>query len=298
VNTAPNELNKGQVSMTDQRVGMIAEDAAQLVIVGNRVRPFATCITRERQAAYHDAAEIDASHYADRVDASLLAIDAMRSISYTNRTDQDGLHAGHRVIQSGAIHFGESLSLEGAVVHARAMRQGTLITIAIDVRRADGTVPVKLEFRSLRLDTARSGGQRRPEPPTQSVDGYTLLSEKALNPARVAAYSHEFQNAWVHFDAQRVVAQLGLRAPLAHGAMSLTWIAGEIARHGAIEAMDLSVTFRHPIFWDERLRVYRNHDNQFSVVDSLGVHCCVGQLGMVQYAGRARQEFSSPLGGG
>jgi acyl dehydratase len=280
-----------KVLMTNQPEGIVAENAAQLVIVGNRIRPFATSITRERQAAYHEAAEIGASLYGDRVDASLLAIDAMRSISYTNQTDQDGLHAGHRVMQIGPIHHGEQLSLEGTVINARAMRQGTLITIAIDVRRASGEVPVKLEFRSLRLD-AQIGRQQRPEPPTGSVQGYTLLTEKVLNPARVAAYSYEFPDAWVHFSPTRV-AQLGLRAPLAHGAMSLTWIAGEIARQGAIEAMDLSVTFRHPIFWDERLRVYRNHDNQYSVVDSLGVHCCVGQLGMVRYADRAGGQDGS-----
>lgn len=272
--------------MSDRHTGIVAENAAQLIIVGNQVRPYASSITRERQAAYHEAAEIPASYYGDRVDASLLAIDAMRSISYTNQTDQDGLHAGHRVIQSGPIRHGETLSLEGTVINARAMRQGTLITIAIDVRRANGEVPVKLEFQSLRLDAVRSGGQKRPEPPAQSVEGYTLLSEKALNPARVASYSYEFPDAWVHFDPQKA-AHLGLRAPLAHGAMSLTWIAGEIAQRGAIEAMDLSVTFRHPIYWDEQLRVYQNSSNQFAVVNSLGVHCCAGQLEAVRYADRA-----------
>ena len=286
VNAESHEPYTRQVLMTDPRVGMVAENAAQLIIVGNRVRPFATSITRERQAAYHDAAEICASRHGDRVDASLLAIDAMRSISYTNQTDQDGLHAGHRVIQSGPVRHGEPLSLEGTVVNARAMRQGTLITIAIDVRRANGEVPVKLAFQSLRLDAARTGGQQRPESPAQSVEGYTLLSEKTLNPARVASYSYEFPKAWVHFNPQKA-AQMGLRAPLAHGAMSLTWIAGEIAQGGAIEAMDLSVTFRHPIFWDEQLRVYRNHSNQFAVVNSLGVHCCAGQLGAVRYADQA-----------
>ena len=272
--------------MTDSRAGAYAENAAQLIVVGNRVRPFASRFTRERQAAYHEAAGIPPSYYGDRVDASLLAIDAMRSIGYTNQTDQDGLHAGHRVIQSGPIRFGEALSLEGTIINARAMSQGTLISIAIDVRRENGEVPVKLEFHSLRLDAARTGGRKRPKPAAQPVTGYALLSEITLTPAQVASYSYEFPNAWVHFDPQKA-AQLGLRAPLAHGAMSLTWIAGEIARRGVIETMDLSVTFRNPIFWDERLRVYRDSSNQFAVVNSLGVHCCSGHLIAARYAHQA-----------
>ena len=269
--------------MTDLRTGPVAEYAAQLIVVGNRVRTFDACITRERQAAYHEAAEIPAPCFGDRVDASLLAIDAMRSIAYTNQTDQDGLHAGHRVIQKGPVEYGESLRLEGTVIDARTMRQGTLITVGIDVRRRNGEVPVRLEFKSLRLGPVRSDGPPRPPPEPQPLDGYTLLSEKLLTPERVGAYSYEFPNAWVHFDAHKA-AQMGLRAPLAHGAMSLTWIAAEIARHGAIQAMDVSVTFRHPIFWDERLKVYRNHDNQFAVVDSRGVYCCTGHLESVRYA--------------
>lgn len=273
--------------MIDARAGTLAENAAELLVVGRRVRPFATSFTRERQAAYHEAAEIPASYYGDRVDASLLAIDAMRSINYTNRTDQDGLHAGHRVIQSVPIRYGEQLLLEGTVIRARPMRQGTLITIAIDVRRPNGEVPVKLEFHSLRLGASHANGrngQKKAVCAAQSVVGYAMLAQKTLTPSRVASYSYEFPNAWVHFEPEKA-AQLGLRAPLAHGAMSLTWIAAEIARRGAIEAMDLSVTFRHPIFWDEQMCVYRNSSDQFCVVNSHGAHCCTGQLDAIRYAG-------------
>ena len=129
---------------TDLQAPAYAQNAAQLRLVGSRVRPFVSSITRKRQAAYHAAAGIPPAYYGDRVDASLLAIDAMLSISYTNEIAQGGLHAGHRVIQSGPVCYDETLTLEGTVTATRPMRQGTLITIDINVRRSNGEVPVQL----------------------------------------------------------------------------------------------------------------------------------------------------------
>ena len=116
----------------------------------------------------------------------------------------------------------------------------------------------------------------------KTATGLTLLSEKPLSPEKVAAYSFEFPDYKVHFDPD-LAASIGLRAPIAQGAMSVSWIAGEIAKGGAIDTLDMSVTFRQPIFWDEHVKVYAQDAENFAIANSADEICSMGNLQSVTY---------------
>ena len=85
-----------------------------------------------------------------------------------------------------------------------------------------------------------------------------------LTPQRVADYSHEFPDYKVHFDPA-VAATVGLRAPVAQGLMSFTWMMRAIAEEGLPERFSLAATFRRPVFWDETVEVLRR-DAELAIV--------------------------------
>lgn len=222
---------------------------------GLLLRSWQTVVTEERQRRYHEAAEIPPGLFGDTADLSILANDTIRAMRYLKRTPMDGLHAGQRMEQLAPLRLGEPLTLRGRVARLRQSAKGRFASTAFVIEDAGGTAKAQGELHYFRVNAGA-----RVEPPGAdggfNREGWTRVARKSLTPQRVAAYSNEFPDYRVHFDPE-VAATVGLRAPVAQGLMSFTWMMQAIAEDGLPDRFALSATFRRPIFWDETVEVLR-----------------------------------------
>ena len=222
---------------------------------GLLLRSWQTVVTEERQRRYHEAAEVPPGFFGDTADLSILANDTIRAMRYLKRAPMDGLHAGQRMEQLFPVRLGEPLTLHGRVARLRQTAKGRFATTAFVVEDAGGTARAHGELHYFRVN---AGARVEPAGVDGRLDreGWTRIARKALTPQRVAAYSSEFPDYRVHFDPE-VAATVGLRAPVAQGLMSFTWMMQAVAEGGLPERFALSATFRRPIFWDEAVEVLR-----------------------------------------
>jgi len=222
---------------------------------GLLLQPWQTTVTAERQRRYHDAAEVPASLFRDTVDLSILANDTILAMRYLKRTPMDGLHAGQRMQQLAPVRFGEPLTVRGRVRELRRTPKGQFAHTAFAFEDASGAPKVLGELTYFRVD---ANAKVAPAAVDRAFDreDWTSVARMTLTPQRVASYSHEFPSYRVHFDPE-VAAGVGLRAPVAQGLMSFTWMMRAIAEGGLPGRFTLSSTFRRPIFWDETVEVLR-----------------------------------------
>jgi acyl dehydratase len=227
----------------------------EVLAAGRLLEPWQTAVSAERQRRYHDAAEVPASLFGDTVDLSILANDTILAMRYLKKTPMDGLHAGQRMEQLAPVRLGEPLVVRGRVREVRRSPKGRFTHTEFSIEDRAGTQKVLGELRYFNPDP-----QARVAP--ASVDaafdraGWTSVARVALTPGKVAAYSHEFPTYRVHFDPE-VAASVGLRAPVAQGLMSFTWMTMAVAKGELPQRYSVSASFRRPIFWDETVEVLR-----------------------------------------
>lgn len=246
--------------------------------VGQRLRDFETVVTAERQRRYHAAAEVPDDAFGDTVDLSILANDTIHATRYLKDVPVDGLHAGQRMIQSRPVRFGEHLTLRGTVAQIRPTARGSFVTIAFDFVTDGGEVPVTAENVSFQVDAAAMRSDPRPEP-TAAPDlaGFELVARKHPSERRVTGYSFEFPDYAVHFEPA-AAASLGLPKPVAQGLMSFTWMMAAARQLGAGDSLDLTASFRQPIYWDDRVAIYQRDGRDLLVVKDGGGVCSTGTL--------------------
>jgi len=229
--------------------------AGQVLEEGMSLQPWHTSVTPARQRRYHEAAEVPSGLFGDAVDVSILANDTILAMRYLKKTPMDGLHAGQRMQQLAPVRLGEPLVVRGRVREVRRSPKGRFTHTAFSIESALGTPKVLGELTYFNVDP-----QARVAP--ASVDaafdrsGWTSLARVSLTPQKVAEYSHEFPTYRVHFDPE-IAASVGLRAPVAQGLMSFTWMTMALAKEGLPERFSVSASFRRPVFWDETIEVLR-----------------------------------------
>jgi acyl dehydratase len=81
----------------------------------------------------------------------------------------------------------------------------------------------------------------------------------------------------VHFDPKEA-ASVGLRAPVAQGLMSLTWMMEAVAKGGVAKAINIAADFRSPIFWDDSVDVFAKGDTDVLVTKADGSVCSLGRI--------------------
>jgi acyl dehydratase len=174
---------------------------------------------------------------------------------YLKKTPMDGLHAGQRMQQLRPVRIGEPLIVRGRVREVRDTAKGRFQHTAFTFADEKGVTRVLGELTYFRVHpharVAPAGVDR-----AFDSNGWTSIARMALTPQRVADYSREFPTYRVHFDPE-VAASIGLRAPVAQGLMSFTWMMRALAEGGLPEKFTLASTFRRPVFWDETVEVLR-----------------------------------------
>lgn len=258
-------MNQPTADVMDERVaGMMLQD-------------WPTVVTAERQARYHAAAELPENMFGDTVDLSILANDTILATSYLKTQAVDGLHAGQRMRQHEPVRLDEALTLKGRIASIRATAKGNIVVYAFDFQRRDGSVPVTGELTSFQVDPAAMRKTGAGKPVAADTTGFRTVGHKTLRPELVGAYSFEFPSYLVHFDPGEAAA-VGLRAPVAQGLMSLTWMMEALARDGVPSAVTIEAGFRSPIFWDDRVDILSRDDTELMVAKSDGSICSLGRI--------------------
>jgi acyl dehydratase len=225
---------------------------------GFQLRPWRAVVSAERQRRYHEAAQVPDGLFGGAADLSILANDTILATRYLKTVPLDGLHAGQTMRQLVPVRLGEPLTARAQVVELRRAGKGLFIRTEFAFEDASGAVKVRAELSYFRVDPQARIDSAAADPAFER-EGWTSVARKILTPARVAAYSHEFPEYRVHFDPA-VAASVGLRAPVAQGLMSFTWMMQALAESGLAERFGLSAVFRRPIFWDESVEVLRRGD--------------------------------------
>lgn len=230
-----------------------AAETAPHETVGHVLPAWETVVDRARQAAYHEAADVDGGLYGEVVDASVLANDCLHGARPRDALGATRLHAGVRVRQAAPVALGTRLRVEARVDALVPAPRGRYIHLDFAFRDAAGAVPVRIEHRSLILDP-ENRPPARGRPPATPEAGSTSLRRLQLTPAMVSGYSFEFPHLEGHHDPAAAAA-IGMRAPIAQGLMGFTLLLAERTRMGAAKAFDVEARFLRPIFWDDALEL-------------------------------------------
>ena len=155
--------------------------------------------------------------------------------------------------------------------------KGNIVTYAFDFQRPDGSVPVTGELISFQVDPAAMRKKGAGKPVAADATGFVKVGHKVLRPELVGGYSFEFPGYLVHFDPEEAAA-VGLRAPVAQGLMSLTWMMEAVARDGVPKAVNIAADFRSPIFWDDSIDVFSRGGDELMVAKADGSICSLGRV--------------------
>ncbi len=168
------------------------------------------------------------------------------------------VHMAQRFEQSSAIRLGETLGAAGEITEIRDVPKGQVITSVFNFARCDGSIPLTTTKTSLRLERSRQADGKINSPSrstaVEPLTGFIHLSTWQIEPALVSRYSSDGDN-YIHSDPD-VARQFGFRAPIAGGLMAVRHMMAACAAGGIVEALDMTVRFRRPMFWDERLDLY------------------------------------------
>ena len=104
---------------------------------------------------------------------------------------------------------------------------------------------------------------------------------------RIAALAERVPEAQIESSSRRllegrprsaVATAIGLRAPIAQGLMSLSWMMEALARNGAPAELDILTEFRHPIFWEDRITVLARGEAAYQVRNAEARVCSIGRV--------------------
>jgi hypothetical protein len=246
---------------------------------GQPLRPYQSVVGSERQRRYHDAAEVPDHLFGDRVDLSILANDTVLATNYLRGDGAEAGHVGQRMMQHSPIFLGEELSAQGCVSDIRQAARGTFVTFAFDFVRSDGTIPLKAELMTFQdgKTKARDEEHEPGDDDTLDRDNLEAVCAKQLTSRMVADYVFEFPGYLANLEPQ-VTLSTGLRAPVAQGMMSFTWMMEAIARKGLFDSVDISATFRRAIFWDDMLQLFWRGDRDLLMAKSDGLICATSRV--------------------
>lgn len=247
------------------------------VEVGLRLPDYPCTVTAALQRGYHAPAGVPDGLFGDSVDVSVLANQGLLATAPLRKGQHAGLHMGQRILQVAPIRLGEPLIVRARVAELAALAAGTRLRIELEFARPDGSVPVRGETISLRVDP-EAMRRRGPRPEKQyDREGYAELARHRLMPERVAAYSHQFPDDRVHFDPG-LARSIGFRVPVAQGLMSLTWICAAAAADGPPAGLEVAAEFRAPIFWDDEIAVLGKGGAEFQLRNAAGRVCSLGRV--------------------
>ncbi|MDP6342338.1 MAG: MaoC/PaaZ C-terminal domain-containing protein [Alphaproteobacteria bacterium] len=248
--------------MTDNGSDLAGElNAYDGAPAGTRLPPFEIAVSPERQKQHHAVSDVDGGPFGAWADVSIFCQANAEATRRAGLPNDGRLHTRHRVLQAGYIRLDEALTIQGEIAPYRDGPRGRVLNCHFTFRRADGTVPLRMETEHLLpYREPPLPDRRRQAAGGDDADGMRPIGALRITPEKVAGFSPEGGNL-IHHDEAFARAR-GYRAPLAQGLMQLAALHGVIARQGLPWEMDLEIRFRRPVFWDSTLEIMASADGR------------------------------------
>lgn len=216
-------------------------------------------ISAKLQAEKLACCRIDPGLYQGFVDPTHFAAEAILAAVKSGLSINGNVHWSERFIMTARIPLGQPLTMSGEIAELAPHPRGSQMRSRFAYTLPGGSVPLRTERTSLRLDPSlpRPAAGQKPAPP--DLAAFETVTEFTFEPELVARYSAEGNNR-IHFDP-KVAKEFGFRAPIAGGVMGVRHLMAVLCDDaGPPESFDLTVHFRRPMFWDETMRVMATRD--------------------------------------
>ncbi len=216
-----------------------------------------TLITSEDQIAKLKCCGIKPNVFANFLDVTALASQSILATAKAGYSINGMVHMAQRFQQNAPIPLGEPLLGSGRVIAVKEAARGDIIISEFAYERSDGTVPMRTYKTSLRLDPSKKSGSLEKKSDRKVRSGnhrMDLLLTWQLVPKLVAEHSKDADNL-IHSDPH-VAKYFGFRAPIAGGLMAAHHTTAVLARNGVVNKLDMTISFRRPMFWDDKLDLF------------------------------------------
>lgn len=213
-------------------------------------------ISPARQAEKLDCCGIDPEIYGDFVDLTQFSNEAILAATKSGLSINGNVHASERLICNKRIALNQPLVMTGTITEIENVPRGMLIRSEFAFTLPDGSVPLRTERSSVRLnrEPVAAGSGKRASPGLPDLSLYETVGICQFVPENVARYSSEGGNA-IHYDPATAV-KFGYRAPIAGGLMGVRSLMASLCfDDGPPNNLDMSIRFKRPMFWDDRLEI-------------------------------------------
>jgi hypothetical protein len=167
-----------------------------------------------------------------------------------------------QIIVHRPVALDEKLFSCGSIKSIDEVPRGHRVTTDVWFEDESGRRAISVPRVSLKPDPAKvnvRGAGDRPVPVIDNTQSLKVVSEHQLTPEGTMLYSHE-GNA-IHYEME-AANKAGFRAPIIGGGQGVHYLMNALWRHGGrhggrhvVQALNLELYFRRPIFWDDRVEV-------------------------------------------
>jgi acyl dehydratase len=228
--------------------------------VGLEFSPQIFIISSKDQKDKLECCDIEPTLYGDFVDVAMLGLPTLQVLMDSGIPILGAVHLSQRFRQLRPLRLDETIRISGRIIEINPHPRGSIICCEFKYENEEDQICV---------EATRSGiiplGAKEPSNsifrPKEDLDGFNQISQKILEPSKVASFSKEAGNL-IHSDAE-VAKKHGFRAPIAAGLMGVHLYREVIARYmGNPECFDMEIWFRRPMFWDDTLSLLTKRKNE------------------------------------
>ncbi len=266
------------------------------LVPGFEFTPWRLAVEREHQNQKLRCCGIDPSIWGDIVDPSIFATLTIKIVNREGFSINGSVHMIQTYRVHAPIRLGEEVEMRGRITGIEPAARGSLFKAQYEMLRSDGSVAMELGRTSVRTDQnaerkGPGGAKRVGENPDEGFLDLPRIGEKQMTPEGVGNFSDEKINR-IHDDPE-IARQFGYRAPIAAGIMGSHIMLEALIKDGGvpIQTLDMDVSFRRPMFWDELLAITADrtaangggHLSRIALMKPEGKPACFGTVASVTY---------------
>ena len=219
---------------------------------GFQLEPAEIAVSQEHQASKLAACGIEAQVFGPAADPAFFIGIGIQAGIRSGISAQGNINMVQKLTVYRPANLGEVLLVRGEIEAVDEVPRGHQVTTKITFEDKSGTVIIDASRTSLRPDPAKAGARGagvRPPPVVDDTKNTIELAAHKLTPPQVKDYSIEGNS--IHYEEEAAKAA-GFRAPMIGGGMGVHYLTAALFERSVPKALDMSIYFRRPIFWDEQ----------------------------------------------
>ena len=211
-------------------------------------------ITADYQAEKLGCIGLEPGRFGRQIDPSFFIGFGIRAGAAAGISAEGNVNMLSQIVQHRPLHLSEPLTPCGEISSVVAVPRGQRISTDAWFEGADGSRAISVPRESLRPnpDLEKRGAGERPAPVIEDTSALEVLGEYTLTPEATKEYSTEGNSIHYEMDAAN---RAGFRAPIIGGGMGVHFLVWALWGESGLNALDLDIYFRRPIFWDDRFEV-------------------------------------------